>query len=174
MKRHAAVTPIIPQANDVEQVIAAAAAVADGAATQSEIASALHVSQRHSHYYSTAAEALGLIEHHQRTWRVSSAGRDLLADRRRERIADLIEAQPYVATYLKSGEAGLRAEWEHSASPSTLRRRLSCVRSWALWCQKVRAATAPPPRRRPQEPVAMIVCCPGCGTRLSLAWEQPG
>lgn len=124
----------VPQANDVESVLDVVAALSEDMGA-SEISGATGLPWRQAHYCAAAGEILGLVE---RTgdgrWRRTSLGGDLAAERRWEQTAALIADLAFIRSYREGGDDALRAEWADGLSESTLKRRLSCVRSWARYC----------------------------------------
>lgn len=126
-----------PQANEVEKVAAAVAAVDAGAATASDIAGALGVVDRQGNYYADAAESLGLIERQDTTpatWSLTGVGEDYIASDPHDRVvklAVLVDGHPAVQAVRQGEDVAVERAVQDGLSEYTAGRRASTAGAWA-------------------------------------------
>jgi hypothetical protein len=132
----------VPQANNLESVSAAVAAVAADVNTPSSVSMALDLHERQASYYLNAAGYLGLVEADSdyesgaAIWRLTALGEEMqrLSDEDRAAlVVELAESTPAVAGFRENGvEGAVDAIAERSElSEDTIARRAATASSWA-------------------------------------------
>jgi len=187
---------IVPQANSPEKIILTVDAVADGCATNKEIAEALGVDPRQGAYYATAARHLGLVEKAGPGYWTLTADGIAAAQSSTEDLVHMLDKHldknHHVNTYIDGGEEALIAEWSTRGDigPETMARRATTISSWAEYetssfetklarlgaCRKeighrlgvIRSQPRPAARRHALTPQRQR--CQGCG--IDLPWAN--
>jgi hypothetical protein len=131
----------VPQANRLEQVSAAVAAVANDVNTPGSVAQALDMDHRQGAYYLNAAGYLGLVESDPSydggsAWRLTALGEEMQRlddDERAQLVVELAEATPAVAGFRENGLEGASDAISERAElgEDTTARRAATASSWA-------------------------------------------
>lgn len=189
-------TTYIPQANNLDAVVAVVDAIAAGMMTSGEIAEAIGMSDRQGGYYPHAAATLGFVEANHSTvpviWELTVSGHHLAGLSAEERVGEVLEAVlecPLMDEYVSTGGPERMAEeWAAAGlSDETIARRLATLASWTKFitsdAESQRAKIAQTRdmacRRAPeiiarrkaaQAPPARF--CNLCGTKIPAALEE--
>lgn len=128
---------IVPQANSPEKVVLSVDALADGCATNVDVAEKLGVDRRQGSYYLTAARHLGLVEPAGGgRWTLTADG-VVAANADNRTLTALLDsrlaANPHVGEFLDGGEEALVESWSARGDigEETVARRVSTIRAWA-------------------------------------------
>jgi hypothetical protein len=128
----------IPQANDLDKIVALVDAVNSGANTGEAVAETFEMSGRQGPYYADAAGYLGLVDTihgaNVRTYELTTIGQQMLASAPGERVAlirELIASTPAVQILSDDGqESMLDFLSEAGLNDGTSARRGACASSW--------------------------------------------